>query len=295
MIRWILLGCLASGALAQSAAETACGVITSLDGTLTVVDTHGHKAAASLFDWIACNRVLESAPKSHAVVALANGQRFELGSNARLALKPDGAEKITGLVNKLSSLPPMPKLPGIDPEGGSAVRAAAVRLRGPGSIHNLFPKAGFSSLADHTTLRFSPSEDASEYKVELEDETGVTVFQVQTPYSRITVPPGVLKCGVHYYWRVRGIGPLGISQRGEAEFDTMSQDTATNLAAFKAGLPPDDPDALVLLALIDSKLGLLADAQSELQSALEHNPNSDPLRTYLNAIEMQMKEEPGDK
>jgi hypothetical protein len=130
MIRWILLGCLASGALAQSAAETACGVITSLDGTLTVVDTHGHKAAASLFDWIACNRVLESAPNSHAVVALANGQRFELGPNARLALKPDGAEKISGLVNKLSSMPPMPKLPGIGPEGGSAVRAAAVRLRG---------------------------------------------------------------------------------------------------------------------------------------------------------------------
>jgi len=268
--------------LTQSKAEPVCALIAKLEGAATIGDGHGHSSAAHRFDSIGCGSVVEGGAASVLVLVLASGQRFELGPGARITLTSGGPEDEIGLVRALSPVAPMPKLPGIAPEARASARAAAVRVRaGTPPISNLFPKQGYLSLPDRTVLRFSPMPGFSEYRVELRDDTGKKIFQIQTLESEIVIPTGALKPGVHYYWQVRAFSALGMSSRGEAEFDTLSADEVTRRAAFEAALPAADADALVLLAVVDWKMGLLTDAENEFRAALDRSAYDEEIRVYL--------------
>jgi hypothetical protein len=261
-------------------------VVASLTGPATLKIDGAPAKAVHLFDWVDPGTTVEAGAGGRLVLAFANGRRYELGANAKLLAGKDGPKSTTGAVRELEPLPPMP-LAGIQNQTDAAARSAAIRVRGSNAIKNLYPRQEFRALADHVVLLFSPCGAAS-YNVELEDESGNSIFHVQTASPKVNVPPGVLKPNTRYYWRVRAVGIM--PRRGEAEFTTLSETEAAERAAFQAAVAQTDSDSLALIGMVDSKLGLLTEAREELRAALALSPENVSLRGFLHGIERQLDE-----
>jgi hypothetical protein len=223
------------------------------------------------------------------VIAFADGKRFELAGAAKVTIGNAGPKDETGTVRALDPLPPLPRLAAIANHAHASTKSGAIRVRGQGLIQGLYPREGFSALPDGTVLRFAASPEAASYKIELEDDTGRSVFQIQTTSTEVTVPPGTLQPGVHYYWQVRGLGVLGISVRGEAEFTTLASDEISRRATFRAALSGSDADTMTTLAAVDLRLGLLNDARDELRLALARSSSPEQIQEQLAAVEQQLE------
>jgi hypothetical protein len=266
-------------------------VVSSLSGSATVsTPREMNRATIHVFDWLPAGSVIEVDSGSSLTLAFSNGSRYELGENVKATLAADGPKALTGAVHGLASVPRMPRVVAVARGARAGTRSAAIRLRQTGlRIRGLYPREDSASLPESTALLFAPADGAGRYRVEVEDESGRTIFEAETESSVVRVPAGILKAGTRYYWKVRTVGRVGPALRGESEFATLSAQDAEKRAALKASLETNgDAESLALLAEIDHRLGLLTEAREEFRSALSKAPKQEGVRKALEEVEKQL-------
>jgi hypothetical protein len=277
------------------AGSEAAALVVSLTGTLTVSQhgAEGRKAAA--LDWLPSDAVVESGEATTALVALANGRRYEIGPGCRARIKSEALEVLAGHVRELPRLSPLPRLSLLAADSGAGARAGALLMRSPsaaGARHalDLYPRADAVTLAANTTLSFSPRPGASEYHVEVEDEDGATIFQATTRGAAVAVSPGVLQPGRRYRWSVRGSSPEGMA-RGSAQFVTLAAEAVESRERLRSSLgDARDVASLTLLAEIDRSMGLTREARDRFALALEQAPDDATLRQAVAQLDARLKE-----
>lgn len=156
-------------------------------------------------------------------------------------------------------------------------------------LRGLYPAAPFTSLADETTLSFDRLEGASEVRVEIEDETGETVFESRTAASTLRLPAGILRPGQRYFWRVRTIGRSGPTAEGSAEFETLGREVAQSRAALHARVDSADAGLQTLAAEVDRRLGLLREAREGFTRASALEPGNKRVSQVLVELEAEQK------
>lgn len=273
------------------AGPEAVAVVSSLSGSASVAATPGAtKTATRLFDWLPAGAVIEVEAGSSLTLAFCNGNRYELGERTKATLTAAGVKGDSGVVRPLDPVPPIPRAAAIASEAKPGERSGAIRIRDQEDrIRNLYPRADSAALPEGAVLRFSPAPGASRYRVELEDETGRTVFDVETQAVTVSVPAGILKPGSRYFWKVRTLDRMGPAVRGESAFATLAAEDIGRRAAVKAALEgKGDAPSLALLAEIDRRLGLLAEAREEFRAALAKSPGDDAIRRALVEIEQRL-------
>lgn len=278
------------------AGPEAVAVVSSLSGTASVAEVPGAKKAVRPFDWLPTGAVIEVDSGSRLTLALCNGNRYELGEGTKATLIATGVKADSGEVRPLDPFPPIPRAAAIAGEAKPGERSGAIRVRDQENrIRNLYPRGDGATLPESTVLRFSPAPGASRYRVELEDETGRTIFDAETQATSVGVPAGIVKPGSRYFWKVRTLDRMGAAVRGESAFGTLSAEDIGRRAAVKAVLEDKgDAPSLALLAEIDRRLGLLAEAREEFRAALAKSPGDDAIRRALGEIEQRLAlEEPG--
>jgi hypothetical protein len=268
--------------------EPPVAIVCAVTGTVTATLPTREKTTLRLFDWIAVDAVIEVGRASSVTLAFASGARYELAEHANARTSQRSLIAGSGAVRTLTPVPPLPLIAPIAAMARPGPRAAAVRIRG-GDITGMYPDEGASSEADSTWLRFAALSDASRYHIEIRNEGGGRVFQVETHTATVRVPPGLLTPGVTYYWEVRTVDRIPQAARGTARFVTLDTGTARARAAFKASLEgADDAASLALLAEIDRGLGLLSEAHEELRAAVARAPDDAALRRALERLEQQL-------
>jgi hypothetical protein len=284
-IRWMAMALLLTPMYGSDCCKNSVAIMASLSGNATArLPGSLEKAAVSAFDWLTDGVTLEVGPRSQAVVILLNGHRYELGEGAKVTLTANAAPKITGAARELPPLPPIPKPAAVVAE--SAPTPGAPRIRGDTEMMSeLYPRAGTVALHDKVALRFKAVPKATSYRVIVESDGGDSVLNVTTGSTEVSVPSGTLEAGTHYQWRVRARSAGVALAVGKEEFSTLSAENAlerTELAEA-LGANSHDPAALALLADIDLRLGLIAEACDEFSAALKQKPNDVTLQRALDS------------
>jgi hypothetical protein len=286
-IRWVVMALALAPNYAADWRRNSAAVVVSLSGSATVRSPgNPAKVAVSSLDWLSDGATLELGTGSRAVLILSNGRRFELGQGAKATLTANAAPKMTGAVRELPALPPIPKPATVVAD--AAPTSGAVRLRGGGDISgSLYPRAGMVALPDKLTLRYQSVPKATSYRVALESDGGDSLLNVTTDSTEVAVPPGTIRAGARYHWRVRAMRSGVATGVGMAEFTTLSAENALQRAEFASalGATDNDPATLALLAEVDLRLGLVAEACDEFGAALKQKPDDMVLRRALAACE----------
>ena len=274
----------ASHAFAQVArAQSSAALVSDLTGSASIQSTTPKAVPVERFDAIAVGVVIEVGPDSRVTLVLAGGKRFELGPRARATIAVDRLTSLSGPITQLTSLPPLPRIAALDasrpkgPPGG-------IRLRGP-RISGLSPFDAVT-LAPHTRLRFAPVAGAGKYGIEIEDDSGRRVFGVETTDSEVLVPGGVLEPGVAYQWTVRTLNLSGATARGTGQFRTLSSEDERDREALRRSLDAEGgARALALLAAVDQRLGLYAEALDGFREALRRTPDDMAIAQAVRSLE----------
>ncbi len=276
--RWLAF-VLLTGPLYAQCCKNSVAVIGSLSGKAEVhtAGSHERKAAAAL-DWLTDGDTLEMAARSRAVVILENGHRYELRGGAKITITTHAVPKITGTVRELPPLPPIPQPVPI--AAASAPTPAAVRIRGGFEMTGLYPRAGTVALPGKAMFRYDAVPQATGYRMNLEDEAGDVVWNVMTDATNISIPSGTLEAGAHYSWRVRALRSGIEIGAGAEEFTTLSAVDSLKRDQFAEAVLAigDDQATPALLADVDLRLGLMAEACDELNAAIRRKPEDATLR-----------------
>lgn len=225
-------------------------------------------------------------------LAFASGKRYVLLESARALL---GKKDFAGASHFL-------ELPRVKPRAFGPIFAgtpmylteiAGTPIRTE-RIRGLYPRLGAATPAGHTTLRFDAVDNAGRYQVEVFDEEGKTVFATPTTDVTVSVPTAKLRAGVRYSWRVRTLDRPGPAAAGQADFVTLTLKVAREWEAMRRELGHGE-ESLPLLALIDQKLGLFAEARTDLEEAIRQSPEEPGLREALSQIEARLSEEDGSR
>ncbi|PYR74959.1 MAG: hypothetical protein DMF86_16760 [Acidobacteria bacterium] len=218
------------------------------------------------YDWVPAGAGIVVASSSAVELILIDGRRFRLGAGARIRLASNDLVVVHPPVSALGSVPPLPDLAPI--AAGAPRQSAAVRIRG-GVATALYPCERARALADSVELRFEPPPAARRFDVRVRAADGTEAFFVSTDQPRVRVPPGTLQAGVEYLWSVRPAG-AAIEAERRASFETLDATGAARRAALRDRMMHEG--SLHLLAVIDQRLGLFAEAVDDLDSALAHAP-----------------------
>jgi CHAT domain-containing protein/tetratricopeptide (TPR) repeat protein len=253
-----ILGLASLLALPAAAAEPVA-IVYSLAGEASL--TAPVHRPLRLFDRLPAGTIVEVNPGSRLALAFVNGLRYELGELSRVTIGRKNLVSRTGPVRSLPQVPRLPRLSPIASEDRPGPRAGAVRIRTE-TVKGLYPDRAAASLASATRLRFDPVPAAPGYIVQIVDQTGETVFQIDTQATEVSVPPGVLKPGETYRWSVETRDRPGAIARGEATLVTLDDSRARAREelrrwAEQSGNMDDQP----LLAAVDQALGLAEDAR----------------------------------
>lgn len=277
----------AQTALPADASRAAwAGVVVSMRGTATVTAPGGKSVALTGIDWIADGSAVATREGSELVIALVDGARFRLGSLARATVSRKGLLEKSGPIESIGALSPIPEIaPLVKPVPGQlgAVRIRSAVLRG------LYPSAPYTSLADATTLSYERPEGTAEVRVEIEDETGETVFETRTKAASLRLPAGILRPGGRYFWRVRTIGRAGPTAEGTAEFETLKADAVLSREQLNSKVRGEDAGALTLAAEVDRRLGLLLEAREGFARVLALEPGNQKISQVLAELEAEQK------
>jgi hypothetical protein len=273
---------------AEAVASDAVAVVASLSGRASVRVGAQPARDVVLFDWLPKGSVLETAKGGRLLLAFATGKRFEVGEGAKATLADDGFAAQSGPVKAAASVPPLPRLAPVAEGSLPTSAAGVVRIRGS-RIAGLYPRAGTRVLHHRAVLRFTPVAGVERYRVDVEDDTGTSVFHAESDGAPVAVPPTVLKPAASYYWRVRGLAAVGAAPRGDEEFETLSASQAQARATVAEALEAsEDADSLALLSAVDQSLGLLFEAQQDLRAALVRSPDHAGLRAALTHVEAEI-------
>lgn len=273
----------------ETSSPEAVAVVFDLSGVASrITSPEMEEEAVEIFDWLPADSVIEVGESSRLTLAFADGSRYELGEKAKATIKADGPEAITGTITQLDSVPPMPRLAAISRDQHPGARSGAIRLRGR-RIRNLYPRSDTWTLPESTILRYEPVESAAWYKLEIENDSGRTIFEAETNSTSLRVPSGILQPESRYYWTVKTIGGTATSVRGQSEFTTLSADTIGERAKLRESLTGEgDARSLAFLAEVDRRLGLLAEAHQGLKAALEKAPENESFLLALQKLEQQL-------
>jgi hypothetical protein len=128
-------------------------------------------------------------------------------------------------------------------------------------------------------LSFSPVEGATIYNVVVTNSDGDAVFNINTGATAVDVSPDVLEPGARYSWRVRAMGVAGQLGTGDAEFVTLSRESAEQRSNFAKGIESlEQATRFALMAEVDLRLHLLAEACEEFEKALRLNPDDPEIK-----------------
>ena len=273
----------------QPDSTEAVAVVSALSGTASrTAPPDPKEESIRLFDWLLEGSVVRLDEGSRLTLAFADGSRYEIDESTEATITALGPKVNSGTSTPLESVPPMPRLAAIPRGQHPGARSAAIRLRGQ-RIRSLYPRAGTVTVAESTVLSFEPVGNARQYKVELENESGRTIFEVETESSSLSVPSGILKPGARYFWSVRTIEMIGPSIRGQSEFSTLTREAIQERSALRESLIKEgDAESLALLAEVDRRLGLFAEAREGFKAALDKSPTNQGIRRALEEIEKQL-------
>ncbi|MEO7271057.1 MAG: hypothetical protein ABIX28_23450 [Vicinamibacterales bacterium] len=238
---------------------------------------------ARRFDTIAAGQTVRTGPNARCVLVLMSGQRFELGPGARATIAGDRLTPTSGPITELPSLPTLPRIAALDasrPQGPpGAVRLRASRVSGLRPYHAVI-------ATQPLTLRFQPVEGASRYTVEIEDETGRSIFRGEVVGVDLAVPAGTLVPGATYYWSVESLDKAGGAARGTSRFTTLSTEAAERRDTLRRALASDaGPAAIALQAEVDRRLMLYPEALEAFRIALARSPDDPAIQRALRWLE----------
>jgi hypothetical protein len=268
-------------------------VVAYLSGSATVgLPGNAKKIAVSSLDWLSDGMTIEVGPHSQAVLILLNGHRYELNEGAKATLTANAEPKITGHARELPALPPVPRPAPVAVE--SAPTSGAVRIRGATEMSGLYPRAGTVALPDKVTLHYKAVDEATSYRVTIEDERGNSLWQFTTESTDVPVPRGIVHPGTRYYWRVTAIKAGSAMAAGMAEFTTLSAENIRQREEFASALRSKSGNSAMpgLLAEVDLHFGLIAEACDEFGAALTERPQDPVLRHALDAARALLSSEP---
>lgn len=289
LVRLGLTALLLPATVGGAAPAEPIAIVYGLTGQVFVTAPPAHtKRRALRFEWLPAATVVEVPPGASLLLAFANGSRFELGGGSAVTLsEPGGFAASKGPVRALPSVSPLPRLESLTAEARLGARAAALRVRGV-RIVGLYPRDEASVLPNEAVLSFELLGARPSYRVRVEDESGTTVFEADVATASVAVPPGRLKPGARYHWTVRSLGG-STSARGDADFGTLSPESLAARDALRRSLDPlEDADSLALVAEVDSRLGLLLEAQRGFRAALAKTPADPSLQAALARLEQQL-------
>ena len=284
MLRWCVIAAGLCPALRAACCNGTVAVVESISGKATVRSPGAkNELALSGLEWLAAGATLHVGAKSTVTLILLNGHHYELRDGARATLTADALRGATGPVRELKPLPPIPQFAAI--AGGGSSTTGAVRFRGPHDVQNLYPHAGTSALPASLILRFSAVQDALAYDVTLDDEAGETLLTNRATALSLEVPKDTLKAGTKYSWHVRAFGSTGLLGEGAAEFVTISAEDLERRERFAGAISETaEPLRLALLADVDLRLGLFAEAQAEFEAALRLKPGDAAIQSALERV-----------
>ena len=285
------LGPAASALIAAGTPRDPVAIVCARSGNVLVSDPSDvRQRSVELFQWVIDGARIVTEKDSSVTLAFSSGKRYELGGGASATVARDELLSQAGPVKALTSVPSLPRVAAIAPDSPVVSRAGAARIRGA-RVTGLYPRGDSRTLHDGTVLRFSPVAGATTYKVEVEDETGKTVFDTEVHSSSVAISPGILRPAARYVWRVRTLDRPGLAARGEEEFETLSADDAAQRALLKQALERSgDAASLPLLAEIDRRLGLLFDAREEFRTALAKSPENEGIRLALKRLDDALRD-----
>jgi hypothetical protein len=281
-----LTRCLAMASLLAPIYADCCrnsvAVVASLSGNATVRSRGTHdKVAVYSLDWLSDGMTIEVGKKSQVVIILLNGHRYELNEGAKATLSPGAAPKIKGSSRELPALPPIPK--SIPIVADPTTTSGAVRIRGATEMSGLYPRAGIVAIPEKVTLRFNAVPEATSYRVALEDDRGDRLLNIVTESNELAVPSGTIKPGAHYFWHVRAMRSGVLIGVGMAEFFALSAADTLLRSQFAQAFNVKNGATLALLADVDLRLGLVAEACDEFSEAFKQKPNDPALRRALDS------------
>ena len=288
-IRWIVMAFLLAPMCAADCCRNSVAVIASLSGSATAQSAGSHeKTSLSTLDWLSNGTTIDVGAASRVVLILVNGHRYELGEGARVTLTVQSVPEMKGPVRALSALPPIPAPAPIQAE--SAPTPGAPRFRSPPEMSGLYPRAGSAVLPDQVTLRFKAFPKARSYSVVLEDDNHHRLLSVTTQSTGVSVGSGTIEAGAHYRWQVEAMGPGGMIGAGVAEFSALSAENILYRTEFASALSSDGDNSatLALLAEVDRRLGLVAEACDEFTAALKQHPRDGTLRRALDSARAEL-------
>lgn len=289
LLAWAAAVLLVTGARSLTVAQEPSpaplvALISELSGTATIRSpSGGPPVAAKRFDALSSGMSMEMGPTSRAVVILSNGDRFEFGANARATFTATGLASSSGPIETLPRLPALPKLASLD-ESGPKGPPGSVRVRGE-RIPGLRPFGTVMLGARSLTLSFTPVSGASRYLVEVENADAQRIARGETTRPEFVVPAGVLAPGGKYYWTVQTLDKVGGAARGAGQFKILSSEDARARAALHASLTSPSSESVALLAEIDRRLGLYAEALAGFRAALAGAPRDPAILQAIHSIE----------
>jgi len=277
---------------AKAYGSQSAAVVESVSGIVRAGPPGGPVRGVNSLDWLAPGEALEVAAKSSVTLVLLNGSRYRLGGAARATVTAGSLQGVRGPVELLSKLPPLPSIASI--AGGVARASGAVRFRNPSKIGSFYPREGVVVLPDLARLSFSTVARASIYQVDLIDEDENSLLRRRTVNGSVEVPPGVLRPGSRYSWRVRALGDIGVIAEAGAAFSTIGETELQARANFADMLRQvaGGAAALAVLGEIDFQLGLIEEARREFQAALELQPGDLQYRSALQRVEAALRGAP---
>ncbi len=268
-------------------------IVTAVKGPAWASTDSAPKHLVSTFDWLGAGTTIEVGRSSGATVIFVNGERYQLDSGARARVTSTGLADRVGHIRQLPTLSPLPMVAPISP-GAMSTTSGAVRIRG--TRWPMYPSGAATALASATVLRFAPVARAERYYIQLMDQFKAVLFTTTTSQTVASVPTAALEPGRTYTWEVHALDGVGELVSANASFSTLADEQAARRQAFVSHVADGrDPALLTLLGFLDSRLGLLVDARSELRRAVTRGIDWSGLNELLAALDAQLDSIPDEQ
>lgn len=240
-----------------------------------------------LFDRLNAGETIRTAAGAEVVVVFRSGARVRIASSSHARIDAAGARRIEGAVEPMSPVSPVPL---VAPVSGAGTTITAVRIRA-GGLTVVQPTNDTATLADQTVLEVEPVA-SDDYEMEIEGPDASIAFRVRGRHTRVAVPPGVLRPGLGYRWRVVAHLATGFESTGEGRFHTIGEQETRERARLRETLSTTDAGHLGLLAEVDRTLGLLDEALAGFRAAREAGASDDVIAERIAELERRRSGRP---